>query len=101
MRPRCQLATLAYEPMFLEAHLWSGNNGFRELGVYVSPLVDSADPWLLPVAEFLRMTCFEETSRITVPDEEMMFGQAERITYRIFPECPGDVLHNCMIERQR
>lgn len=67
-------------PCLLYAHTWGGRDGVF-LSVYRSPVVRDDDPKFEPVAQILDSVSHELVERKTLPDPDMLFGQAESLTY--------------------
>ena len=88
---------LVSERAFLFAEVRQ-EGGIRSLYVRRSVLVPDDDSWMRPVAQYLAGACHLLGSSTVVDDETVMFGRAEKITYRLFDECPGTAVeHHCRL----
>lgn len=73
---------LAMHPSFLYASTIPLFGGIG-LNIYRSTALPTSDPWYLPVKEYLAGHRYELLRSVTVPDDSMMFGEAEHSIYKI------------------
>ena len=88
---------LVSERAFLFAEVRQ-ERGVRSLYVRRSVVVPDDDGWMRPVAQHLAGACHVLGSSAVVDDETVMFGRAQKTTYRLFDECPGTAVeHDCRL----